>query len=208
MTTGREQGAGPAAPHFSGERIVFLVTGSINAALVPYWLNWLRVMYPQVVSHVAVTRSAHRFISKEPLRRLVDGSVWTDDWDDPNLPDAAHIEIDDMTDCYAVFPATLDCTMRLAGGRSDTPLLLTLQTTEKPIALATAFPGRNQLIDNMTQRLLQRPNIELTSTVPAYSVGRKSWSGETGFFMPSVLTALERMLGSAGCGDEIQGSSC
>lgn len=185
------------APPFSGKRIMFFVTGSINAALVPYWLNWFRVMYPGVVSNVAVTRSARRFVTVDALRHLVDGLVWTDDWDDSDMPDAGHVEIDGSTDCYAIFPATLDCTMRLANGRSNTPMLLTLQLTKKPIVLAAALPGTNPLVDDLLQRLLQRANVGLAANVPAYSVGRKSWSAETGFFLPAVLASLEKLFDSA-----------
>lgn len=178
-------------PPFTAERLLLFVTGSINAALLPYWLNWLRHMYPSLVTHVAITRSAERFVSVEAMRHFVTGEVWQDSWEDLRLPRSAHIDLEEMTDCFAVFPATLNTTMRLASGVSDTPTMLALQTTIKPIAIAPAFPGGNVLIDSQIKRLKQRPNLVFSALVPAFSVSKQAWGFETGFFLPLVLEALE-----------------
>jgi hypothetical protein len=105
----------------SFERLLLVVTGSVNAVLVPYWLNWLRQMYPQLTTHLMVTRSAEQFIRGRALQALVTGTVRRDVWDDSEFPVGGHLEIDNSTDCYGVFPTTLDFAMRLAAGRSSTP---------------------------------------------------------------------------------------
>ncbi|WP_298180727.1 flavoprotein [Saccharomonospora sp.] len=185
-----------ALPALPARSVLFLVTGSVNAALVPYWFHWLRQAYPDLTVHAVVTESAQRFVTVEALRRLVSGSVWTDSWDDPNLPTEAHVSLADIADCYAVFPATLDFTMRLAGGFGNTPALLALQMTTKPIVLAAAHPASNAVVEEMTTRLLKRENVAFSPTVPSYSVGKKKWEGETGFYLPGVLETLNKLLSS------------
>ncbi|MEV6806803.1 flavoprotein [Streptomyces sp. NPDC051132] len=169
------------------KRLLFVVTGSINAALVPFWMHWLRQSFPLITSDILVTRSAQRFVTKEALCRLVEGRVWTDDFDEPDLPQSAHVEIEEKADGFAVFPSTLDFAMRLAAGDCGSPATMALQITEKPIVLATAFPGSNPVIETHMARLLSRPNLALSDTVSAYSVGKKKWDRQTGFHLPLVL---------------------
>ncbi|MEV5985545.1 flavoprotein [Streptomyces sp. NPDC052051] len=194
-----------AVADIGAKRILFVVTGSINAALVPFWMHWLRQSFPLITSDILLTRSAQRFVTKEALCRLVGGHVWTDDFDDPALPRSAHVEIQEKADGFAVFPATLDFAMRLAAGDCSSPATMTLQITDKPIVLATAFPGSNPVIEDNMSRLLRRPNIALSETVAAYSVGKKKWDGETGFHMPSVLQKFGTMFGQADAGTSTQG---
>jgi phosphopantothenoylcysteine synthetase/decarboxylase len=180
-------------PDFTAERLFLLVTGSINAALVPYWLHWLRQLYPDLVTHVAVTRSAERFVTREAVQQLVTGQVVLDSWD--AVPAKLnHVAMNDMTDCFAVFPATTDSVMRLGAGRCDSPLLMTLQATDKPIGVAATFPATNPVIKDVLQRLALRHNVRFAPEVPAYSVGKNSWAGATGFFLPSLLETLEALL--------------
>lgn len=128
------------------------------------------------------------------LCNLVTGSVWRDGWDEADLPGGSHVGLDRSTDCYGVFPSTLDFTMRLAGGRSNSPALMSLQTTTRPIAIAPSFPESNAVIDRHLDSLAKRPNVSFTQRVPAFSVGRMEWGGQTGFFMPLLLMAIESLI--------------
>ncbi|GGN43438.1 hypothetical protein GCM10012285_24850 [Streptomyces kronopolitis] len=112
----------------------------------------------------------------------------------------AHLDLQERADAFAVFPATLDFTMRLASGGCSSPATMTLQITEKPIVLATAFPGSNPVIEGNLSRLLERPNNALSQTVPAYSVGKKKWAAETGFHMPLVLETLDKLSAPSAAG--------
>ncbi|MFD4401015.1 flavoprotein [Kitasatospora sp. NPDC058478] len=201
-STGNSGNAGSSGnqeiPDLGEKRILFIVTGSINAALTPYWLHWLRQSFPRITSDLLVTRSAQRFVTLDALRRLVGGDVWTDDYADPSLPESAHVEIGERVDAFAVFPATLDFAMRLAAGNCNTPATMALQITEKPIVLATAFPAGNAVVERNMELLLQRPNVSVSQTVAAYSVGKRKWEGETGFYLPSVLKELEGMFDAEG----------
>lgn len=180
-------------PEFSPKRLLLVVTGSINAALVPYWMNWLKQMSPTVTTSILLTPSAERFVTATALRHLVTGSVWRDNWDDPDLPSGTYVGLDESTDCYGVFPSTLDFAMRLASGRSNAPSLLALQTTTKPIGIAPSFPGSNEVIERQLKLLAARPNVAFTRSVPAYSLGRSDWAARTGFFLPLLLEAIENL---------------
>ncbi|MEX5297018.1 flavoprotein [Kocuria sp. CPCC 205268] len=182
------------APIFSADRLHLHVTGSVNAALVPHWLNWLRIFYPDLTVSMSVTHSALRFVTLDSLRLLSSGSVWIDAWDSPDIPSGVHNGLDEDTECFGIFPATLNTTMRLAAGLSDSPMLMALQLTRRPIAVATSFPGTNPLIDQRLEDLQRRNNIIFTPQVPAYSVSQDQWKGGTGFFMPFLLETLETKL--------------
>lgn len=181
-------------PSLDIKKLILVVTGSINAALVPYWLNWFRTAYPEVIVSLIITRSAEQFVTYDALKHLANGSVWKDSWDEPDLPGGSHIGLDNSADCFGIFPATLDYTMRLASGRSNSPSLMALQLTEKPIAVAASFPGTNPVHIESLMKLQLRENVAFTETVAAFSVGRKAWSGQTGFFMPLLASTLAELI--------------
>jgi hypothetical protein len=183
-------------PIFTADSLTLLVTGSVNACLVPYWLHWLRQCYPELVVNVLVSKMAQEFVTVRALGALASGGVWLDDWAEPGLPASAHIEIEKISECFAVFPATLNTTMKLAQGLSDTPGLMALQLTKSPIALAVSFPGGNEIITRQIESLNARPNVVLADAVQAFSTGTGEWGrGRTGFFMPNVLRAIEQLRG-------------
>ncbi|SFR33852.1 Flavoprotein [Microbacterium azadirachtae] len=192
MTTA-DPAAAMALPVFTYRKLTLLVTGSVNAALVPYWLHWLNQMYPDLTVSVGVSQMAQRFVQLDALRALTSGAVWADSWESADLPERAHIGIESQAECFGVFPATINTTMRLAAGFTDTPTLMALQLTQKPIAIASTFPGTNEIVKRRCAELELRPNLRFTGTLPAFSVSAGDWSGTTGFFMPLLLTVLEEL---------------
>lgn len=177
-------------PLLAFDRLTLVVTGSINAALVPYWLNWFNNAYPEILINVIITPTAERFVTFDALKHLISGQVWRDRWDDPGLPGGSHMGFDDLTAGFGVFPSTLDYAMRLASGRSNSPSLMALQLSDKPIAIAASFPAMNPLLSENLKKLTLRKNVAFTANVSAYSVSRKNWSGQTGFFMPLLAQKL------------------
>lgn len=176
-------------PAFRSHSLLLWVTGSVNAAMLPYWLNWLRQFYPELRTNIIVTPSAERFVSVLALKQLVTGDVWRDSWDDPLMP-PSHIMLEEAVECFAVFPATLNSTMALASGAAYSPALMCLQLTKKPVAVAPSFPGSNNVIDQHLELLLSRPNVFLSEQVTAFSVSKAEWGGQTGAFMPLLIEAL------------------
>lgn len=154
---------------FEGAELHLHVTGSISAALVPWWIHWLRQTHTELTVNVSVTRSAERFVSARALRHLADGRVWTDSWDDPELPQEVDSGECAASECFIVFPATLDTLMRLAQGRADSPALLMLQVTDRPVVIADTLPGSNDIIDSHLKALCERPNVASAPGSPAYA---------------------------------------
>ena len=187
--------AAVARPDFTLGRLLLFVTGSINAALVPHWLTWLRHLYPDLVTSLVVTRSAERFVTVEALRAITTGRVWRDSWDE-DLPNGSYMGLETEAEAFGIFPATLDCAMRLASGSTNTPMLMTLQCTDKPIGIASTFPGTNAVIEAQLARLNQRPNIAFVQTMPAFSLGKGAWAGRTGFHLPALLQTIQQLAGS------------
>ena len=52
------------------------ITGSVSAALVPYWINWSRRMYPSLSITASVTEAASKFVSIDALSTLTESHTW------------------------------------------------------------------------------------------------------------------------------------
>lgn len=173
--------------------MTFWVAGSISAALVPYWVNWLGQMYPELTVNLVITRSAATFVSVDALTHLASGDVWLDEWDRETRLSTTHLELERSAECFVVFPATLNSAMSLANGEAHSPALMCLQLTSKPVVIAPSFPGTNVLIEERLESLLKRPNLAFSEGVPAFSVGKQQWSGTSGLFLPLVIEELNRV---------------
>ncbi|MFE3598684.1 CypD family RiPP peptide-cysteine decarboxylase [Streptomyces sp. NPDC059096] len=178
---------------FEGAELHLHVTGSISAALVPWWIHWLRELHPDLVVHVSVTRSATRFVTVRALRHLVNGQVWTDSWDDPGLPPEVNSGQSGASECFIVFPATLDTLMRLAQGRADSPALLMFQVTERPIVIADTLPGSNEIVESNMSTLRLRSNIGFAPRVTGVRAGSRT-AAEVGFNLPGALAVANKMV--------------
>lgn len=178
---------------FSGAELHMHVTGSIGAALVPWWIHWLREVNPDILVNVSITRSAGRFLSRLSLERLANGRVWLDSWDDASVPRDVHSGLSGGSECFILFPATLDTLMRLAQGRSDSPALLMFQVTSLPIVLADTLPGSNEIIESNLEALRNRRNIGFAPRVNGIRAGTRS-TVELGFNLPGAIAVANTMM--------------
>lgn len=178
---------------FDGAELHLHVTGSISAALVPWWLHWLRELHADLVVNVSVTRSATRFVTVRALRHLANGQVWSDSWDDPELPPEVNTGESGASECFLLFPATLDTLMRLAQGRADSPALLMLQVTNRPIVIADTLPGGNEIVQRHVEALGLRPNVGFAPRVTGVRAGSRA-KAEVGFNLPGAITVANEML--------------
>ncbi|MFI9122957.1 CypD family RiPP peptide-cysteine decarboxylase [Streptomyces bikiniensis] len=177
---------------YEGTELHLHVTGSIGAALVPWWIHWLRELHPDLVVNVSVTPAASRFLAVRALRHLANGTVWTDAWDDPDVPPEVNAGRSGGSECFVVFPATLDTVMRLAQGRADSPALLMLQVTDAPIVVADTFPGTNEIVESHLRTLELRPNVAFAPRVNGVRASDRS-SAEVGFNLPGALGVANSM---------------
>ncbi|MEV5882771.1 CypD family RiPP peptide-cysteine decarboxylase [Streptomyces sp. NPDC052020] len=178
---------------FQGAELHLHVTGSISAALVPWWIHWLRELHPGLTVNVSVTQSATRFLAVRSLRHLANGQVWIDSWDEPELPPEVNAGESGSSECFILFPATLDTLMRLAQGRADSPALLMLQVTERPIVIADTLPGSNEIIESNVRTLRLRPNVGFAPRVTGVRAGSRA-KAEVGFNLPGALTVANELV--------------
>lgn len=178
---------------YEGKEIHFHVTGAISASLVPWWLLWFLELTPGVTTNVSVTRAAQSFVSLRALERLATGRVWSDTWESEDTPPEVHTGRSGDSECFVIFPATIDTTMRLAQGRTDSPALMMLQTTELPIVIADAHPARNAVIDEGIRVLLSRRNVELAPRIQSIRASDRS-VGESGFNLPGAITVANSLI--------------
>lgn len=162
------------------------VSGAIGASLVPWWLHWLRGTNPDLVVNVSLTPSALGFVSKRAVSHLVSGHVWTDAWDQPDVPSGVHGGTSGQAECIIVFPACLDTLMRLASGRADSPAVMMMQLATMPIVLADSMPGSNEIIDEQLERLGRRRNVHFAPRVAGVRATTRE-EVTTGFNLPGAI---------------------
>ncbi|WP_299954157.1 flavoprotein [uncultured Modestobacter sp.] len=154
------------------DRLLLVGTGSLGVAHLPFWVNWLRIAHPDVELRIVLTRAATRFVAPQALSPLIDRPVEIDEWPDEAVVAAPHVELAEWADAVVVDPATLHFVSRLALGAADTPVLLALQCTQAPIAVAPALPPgalANPLVVEHLDRLRRRPNVLVTPGRPGLS---------------------------------------
>ncbi|WP_406102124.1 flavoprotein [Streptomyces sp. NBC_01003] len=186
---------GPA-PDFGARRVLFAGTGSLGVMFMPMWLNWLRTAYPDIEVRTMLTRSAQRFVTRDALTAFAGGTVLQDVWPDEPEEGATHVELAQWPDAIVVHPATYNFVGRLALGAADTPLLLALQCTRAPVAVAPALPpggAESYGYRRHVAALAERPNVTVVPPQPGYSVTTGRPGATVATPLPAVIPALERL---------------
>ncbi|WP_449065830.1 flavoprotein [Planomonospora algeriensis] len=197
--TGRLQT--PPPPPFPGERLLILATGSLGAAFLPYWLNWLRGSYPDLDVRVVVTRSAERFVSRQAIAALIGGDVPVDAWPDDPGPGSPHVEYASWADAVVVYPATYHFLGRFAGGLADTPMLLALQCTSAPIGIAPALPpgaDSSHAYRRHRAAIAERPNVVVVDPVPVLSAHTRKRDALGAAPLPVLIERLAELRATRG----------
>lgn len=184
---------------YHGAEVHLHITGSIGAALVPWWIHWFRHINQDVVVNASISRGASRFVTKDAIAGLCNGHVWEDEWDDAKSEDWRQGRTGD-SDCIIVFPASLDSVMRLAQGRSDSPALMMMQVTNLPIILCEAIPVTNSVIEHWRNILHERPNVTTAPPVVGIKATDRD-SQETGFNLPGAIEMANELISATREGD-------
>lgn len=188
-------------PPLSFRRLALVGTGSLGVAFLPFWLNWLRGTHPDLEVRVILTRSACRFVAPDAVSAILGREVELDDWDGG----VGHVELAEWCDAVAVHPATVHFIARYAQGLADTPLLLALQCTPAPVALAPSLPP-GALEHSPTLRehlaLLRRRGVAVAAPQRGRSAAG-SGAADVAAPLMTLLPMLEERLGS----DETNGAA-
>ncbi|MET9424346.1 flavoprotein [Streptomyces sp. NPDC006540] len=195
MAEATKMAAGPA-PAFGARRVLFVGTGAIGVMFMPMWVNWLRTAYPDVELRTMVTRSAERFVTRTALTAFAGDEVLRDAWPEEPEVGARHVELAQWPDAIVVHPATFHFVSRLALGVADTPLMLALQCTRAPIAVAPALPPggvESFAYQQHVAALERRPNVAVVPPQPGFSVTTGQMDASVATPLPEVIPTLEHL---------------
>ncbi|MFB7620210.1 flavoprotein [Kitasatospora sp. NPDC056181] len=183
-----------AVPAFHAKRLLYVVTGGIQAMLLPNWLTWLRASYPDTEVHTVLTPSSRRFVGTTAAA-VANGSTMPtlDVW--PEAPDRAlHVELAAWPDAVLVHPATMHFIARLSLGLGDSPTLLALQCTRAPIVVCPSLPPGGHLNPAYQRHVLElseRDNVAVLPPVHGVSISTGEEGIGTAARLPHALSALE-----------------
>ncbi|WP_037836112.1 flavoprotein [Streptomyces sp. NRRL F-5650] len=186
-------------PAFTGRRLLYAATGALTAAHTPFWVNWVRLYYPEVSVRMLVTRSAERFVTRQALASLSGTDVMVDGWPEDPAAEAPHVELAEWADTFVVTPATLGFCSRLAAGLTDSPLLLALQCTRAPVALAPSLPpgGAESVAYRRALSVIgEMPHVTVVPPVPGLSATTGRWDATINPPLPAVFAAAEALRGT------------
>lgn len=162
-----------------GKHVIVAATGCIGAMFLPNWVSWLRATLPETRLEVVVTRSALKFVTRDSIRPFLGKDVLVDSWYEESHPHP-HIDFTHGIDAYLVHPASMNFVSRLSSGACDTPLMLGLQGTRKPVVIGASAPPefvKGHMWPEYVSRLAARPNVRLLSPVEGTSAIRDDAAG-------------------------------
>ncbi|TDP92423.1 flavoprotein [Leucobacter luti] len=146
-------------------RILWIVSGAVQAANIPTLIAWAKKAYPNLDFQVAITEGSSRFVTKFALEEFSGSRVLSDTWTDEPSPDYEHhVHIADSYDAFLVWPLSLSYCSKLASVSGEGPVLLALNITNKPIIAFPVFPPgavSNPLTGQLLEKLDERKNVRL-----------------------------------------------
>ncbi|MDF6019131.1 flavoprotein [Streptomyces sp. JH34] len=186
---------GGQAPALNVERLLLVTTGSAFATGMPYWVDWLRLSYPELAVKMVLTRSAQRFVTRQALagRLHRSGEVLLDEWPE-HEGTARHVELAEWAQAVVVYPATFHFVARLALGLADSPALLACHCTRAPVAVAPALPPgglESAAFQNHWAALAARPDVVLAPPHPGVSLTTGRAEAWVPPLLPEVIAMLE-----------------
>ncbi|MGW3045665.1 flavoprotein [Kitasatospora sp. NPDC001159] len=180
-------------------------TGALGVMFMPMWAHWFKASYPELELKTVLSRSAQQFVGPAAVQALGREPLLFDAWPSDGVADAMHVEIAEWADAVLVHPATFHFTSRLALGLADTPLLLALQCTRAPIAVAPALPPggiSSPVHQRNMEALAARPNVVVVPPVPGMSATTGRNDASPAAPVPHAVAALERLRASLRPGDQ------
>ncbi|MGV2917611.1 flavoprotein [Streptomyces alfalfae] len=185
-----------ATPDFGARKLLFVGTGSVGVMFMPMWANWLRATYPEVDVRYVLTRSAERFVTQAALSAHAGSDVLQDVWSDDPRAGTHHVELSQWADAIVVHPASFHFVSRFAVGIADTPVLLALQCTRAPIAIAPALPPggiKSYAYARHLEALGERDNVVVLPPQPGFSLTTGRMDASVAMPLPEVIAAVERL---------------
>ncbi|MET8699360.1 flavoprotein [Kitasatospora sp. NPDC004723] len=184
------------APAFGARRLLLVGSGALGAASLPFWINWLRLSYPDLDLRVVLTRAAERFVTRNALTPILGREVLQDVWSEEPEASPLHVDLAQWPDAIAVYPASLHYIARLSIGLPDTPSQMALQTTRAPLVIAPALPPdavTSPVYLKHLAELQSRANIVVVPPHKGLSVSSRQPDGSPAAPLTGVIESLERL---------------
>ncbi|HEX2902812.1 MAG TPA: flavoprotein [Jatrophihabitans sp.] len=184
------------APALHARRLLYVITGGIQAMFAPMWLQMLRTSYPELEVTYAYTRSALRFTTTTAMA-VASGQARSllDAWEDQPA-EATHVALAAWPDAILVHPATMSYVARLAQGQGDSPVMLALACTSAPIVLCPGLPpggAANRAYQRNIAELAHWPNLTVMPPTRGVSLTTGDAGVGTAAYLPAALGALEEL---------------
>ncbi len=127
-------------PPLDTYRVTVCVTGGIAAYKTAVLVSSL--VQSGCAVHVAMTRSAQRFVGRTTFRALSGNAVHTNLWKPTAAGEITHLQLSEISDLVVVAPATANILGKLAGGIADDLVSTLLLGVGCPVLLAPAMNVR------------------------------------------------------------------
>lgn len=171
--TGRDGDEGAGLGRTDGTTpLLVCVTGSVAAAVTIRFVQVLVERGRFWPIHVALSRSALRFVQEEPFAILTRQPCVTDVFDAARAGRAVHVELAQNCPMAVVFPASANTIAKLAHGIADTTVTILLSVFEgQRILVPAAHPAASRqpsFARNLAQ--VKEDGFLLCGPVPGYSM--------------------------------------
>jgi phosphopantothenoylcysteine decarboxylase / phosphopantothenate---cysteine ligase len=182
---------------FAGKRIVLGITGSVacyKAADLASKLTQAGALVDAIL-----TPSATEFVTPLAIRSLTRRTVFVGMFADYPGLDEAHVELARSAEAVLIAPATADCMARLAHGRADDMLALTVLASTAPILVAPAMDSQMWLnvATQENSETLRRRGVIFCGPIEGRLASGRSGAGRMES-TENILGSLSAVLGRSG----------
>lgn len=188
-----------------GRRLALVVTGSLSAAYLPYWLTFVHQLDLSIDLRIYLTRTATGMVSRQTVSAMADRPALIDEWEPADESShAPHVELTSWADGFIVHPCTFSYLARLANGMGDSPTVLALQCSTAPTVLCPALPPGG--LDSPAYArhldvLRERPHVVVLPPVRGRSATTGQQDAHPPAHLPGALVALaDRLQAASGAG--------
>jgi phosphopantothenoylcysteine decarboxylase / phosphopantothenate---cysteine ligase len=187
----------PGMTLLEGKRIVLGISGSIASYKAADLAS--KLTQAGALLDAILTPSAAKFITPLAIRGLTRRSVFVDMFDEDNVLAEEHVELARAADAVLIAPATADTIARLAHGRADDMLSLTVLATTAPILIAPAMDSLmwTNAATQENVRKLELRGVTLVGPAQGHLASGRSGAGRLES-TENIIGALRAVLGRTG----------
>lgn len=187
-------------PPLGIDRLLWLVTGSVAAADVPFLVRWVRLGHPDLQLKVVLSRSARRFVTPEAVASRLGAEPESDVWAETGSQ-APHVDWAQWAQAVLVYPATFSVVARLALGLADSPAVLAAHCSGGPLVVAPALPPgglQSHVLQQHWQQLADRPGVAVAACRRGESAAGAAAPAWAPAPFPEALDLLRELAGEPG----------